>query len=409
MFAYKGSFDGNTATGNQTISGIVDENSSAFTPKAVIVWTTGTTAAGFANGWVLQLGFSDGTTTGSAETTADDNVATQRTASLRSATRLVELINAAGTVLRAGTLSSFGSGQFVINWTTAPATSEKFHYLALGGTDLDVAFTMNRMDQLRTTLITGVSDLSAIIFGGAYNSGAGHGRTSLGWTAIHSDGTIEQGTSCPYIRDNVNPSQCQRYQRTDRCRARFNSGGGSMALDAFWDQIGMALPTYGADSNALGHDLLLGGIATAAGNGLQPTSTGTQAITGLGFSPKCVLIMSVGAAASTSVQNGAAICIGAADRTRQGYAITGAGNGVTPSVTVSKYDLTNAIAAITPNATAASTTTDAEASIQSIDSDGFTLNWATADATQRQYLWLALGDAPAAAAGERSRTFVGSI
>lgn len=408
MKAYKGSFDAATVTGNQTISGIVDEDGNAFTPKAVLVWTSYTAAAGFVDGWTFQIGMSDGTTTCSAQSVADDNVAAQRSRVQRSGTNLVQIINAAGTALRTGAFVSFGSGQFVINWTTAPATAEKFHYLALGGADLNVLTTLNRMDQQRTSSVASVSNLAAIISCGAYSSTAGEMGSSLGWIAFNGDdGISSQGVSHSQIRDNVNPSQNKRFQRLNRCRFRLTSSLAA-GIEAFMDQNGMGFAAYSADANAFSHDLLLGGIAAAGGSGLQPTGTGTQAISGLGFSPKCIIIMSVGQTAQTTVQNESRLCIGAADRTRQGYAIAGSNNGVTPSVSVGKYDLTKAIAAVTPNATAASTTTDAEASIQSIDADGFTLNWTTADAMQREYLWIALGDAPAAV-GERSRTFVGAV
>jgi hypothetical protein len=47
-------------------------------------------------------------------------------------------------------------------------------------------------------------------------------------------------------------------------------------------------------------------------------------------------------------------------------------------------------------------TTDAEADLNSFDADGFTLNWSTADATAREFIYLAFGsDAGAPAATPR--------
>lgn len=406
MFAYKGSFAANTGTGNQTISGIVDETGTSFTPKAVLIWTTFGTSAAFADGWSFQIGMTDGTTTTSAQSVADDNVAAQRSRCQRSGTNLVQIINTSSTALRTGAFVSFGSGQFVINWTTASGASEVFHYLALGGSDLNVLETSNRMDQVRSSSVATVSSLAAIITCGAYTSTIGEMGSSFGWVTLNSGSVTNQGISHSQIRDNVNPSQTRRFQRLDRCRHRLTSTLGA-AVEAFMDQDGMGFASFSSDGNAFSHDLLLGGISAAGGSGLQPTSTGTQAVTGLGFSPKCVIITSVGQTAQTTVQNEARLSIGAADRTRQGYAIAGSNNGVTPSVSVVNQDTSNVITCITPNATAASSTIDSQASIQSIDSDGFTLNWTTADATQRQYLWLAFGDAAAASGGAKSTTFIG--
>jgi len=407
MYAYKGSFAANTGTGNQTISGIVDETAASFTPKAILIWTTFGTSAAFADGWTFQIGMTDGTTTLSAQTAADDNVAAQRSRCQRSATNLVQIINSAGTALRTGAFVSFGSGQFVINWTTATGASEIFHYLALGGTDLNVLTTANRMDQIRTSAVASVASLAGIISCGAYTSTIGEMGSSFGWVALNgSSGVSNQGVSHAQIRDNVNPSQTKRFQRLARCRFRLTASLGA-GIESFMDQDGMGFANHNADSNAFSHDLLLGGISVAGSSGLQPTSTGTQAVTGLGFSPKCVLVMSVGQTAQTTTQNEARLSLGAADRTRQGYAIAGSNNGVTPSVSVVNEDTSHVISCITPNATAASSTTDAQASIQSVDGDGFTLNWNAADATQRQYLWLAFGDAAPSGGGERSNTFVG--
>jgi hypothetical protein len=147
----------------------------------------------------------------------------------------------------------------------------------------------------------------------------------------------------------------------------------------------------------------------AAGSGLQPAATGTQAISGLGFSPKAVLLVSVGQTAQTTTQSEAKFSVGGCDRTRIGHAIAGSTNGVTPSVCVTNEDTINLLTSFTPNATAASSSVEAQATLNSIDIDGFTLNWTTADATQREYIWLAFGDAAVVASGERSRTFVGAV
>jgi hypothetical protein len=46
--------------------------------------------------------------------------------------------------------------------------------------------------------------------------------------------------------------------------------------------------------------------------------------------------------------------------------------------------------------TAGTPTTEAIADLVTLDSDGWTVNWTTADATAREILALAIGDAPAA-------------
>lgn len=407
MYAYKGSFTANATTGNQTISGIVDENAASFTPKAVFIWSSYGTSAAFADGWTFSMGFTDGTTSLSTCSAASDNVAAQRSNSNRS-TSLVRVINQSGTALRVGAFVSFGSGQFVINWTTAPATSEIFHFIAFGGADLGAVAQDMIFDDTSALSRSSASlaDLTGVL-GLAGITAAGGMSTSIGWWVPQSDGTIDQGTACAQIRDNLNPSVNRRYQRTDQYKSMFTTASlfGAAARDIFGDIFSVAT----TNSSYFNPSIAFGGIAMAAGSGLQPTSTGTQAISGLGFSPKAVLIVSVGQTAQTTAQTEARFSVGGADRTRQGHAVAGSLDAVTPSVCVTNEDTSHVISCITPNATAASSSTHAQASMNSIDSDGFTLNWTTADATQREYIWLAFGDAAApSGGGEHSRTFVGN-
>lgn len=411
MFAYKGTFAAATSTGNQTISGIVDENGSSFTPKAILLFSNFQTATGFNDGWFVAMGLTDGTTQMATCTAASDNVAAQRCETTKDTTKLIRVTNSAGTNQRVGTISSFGSGQFVINWTAVTASAEIFHYIAFGGSDLAAKQNNNVFDDTSTTrsadtfsaLVSGILALHG--FGAPTAGGTG---TAIGWFGNKSDGSIPQGTASISIKDNSNPSLCARYQRTDQWKSCFNNGASTLFGAAAKDAFGDAFSANTNSSGVITAALAMGGIAVTAGSGLQPTSTGNQAVTGLGFSPKCVILVSVGQTAQTTTQNEAKFSIGAADRTRQGHIIAGSTHNVTPSVCVTNEDTSHVISCITPNATAGSTTTEAQAAMSSIDADGFTLNWGTADATQREYIWVAFGDTPASS-GERSRTFVGAL
>lgn len=410
MYAYKGTFTANTGTGNQTVSGIVDETGAAFTPKAVILWSNYGTTTGFLDGYSYSFGFADGTTAGAVSTTASDNVATIRAAGSTSATGMA-CKNAATstTITRLGAFSSFGSGQFVINWSTADGVAPTYHYLALGGSELNVAGYLDELNRFPGAAFASITSPAAFVnFAGLSTTSLGH--TGIGflawWNAVRNQALAIAGI------DDSTTSTSRRIQRKDRVYASmavsgagvFNMGGVD-GLGTFWDVLTDT-------SNAQGYTLALSGIAAACGSGLQPTATGTQAVSGLGFSPKCVLIASIGnvAITNTTVANDAKISVGGADRTRQGHAVAACTAAANPSVCVTKYDTTNIVTAVTANATAASSTIDAQAALQSIDADGFTLNWTTADATQREYIWLALGDVPAAGGGggEHAHTFFGT-
>ena len=407
MFAYKGSFAANTGTGNQTISGIVDENAASFTPKAILIWTTFGTSAAFAEGWTYQMGITDGTNSFSACTAASDNATPGRSQSFRT-TSLVRVINSAGTTLRTGAFVSFGSGQFVINWTTATGSSEIFHYIAFGGTDLSVnANSIEMGDGALRSAIT-LANVTGMLNLMAFGSPSGHATgTGIGWLIPkQTSGNWQQGVACTHIRDNVNPAKTAHYQRTDQYTALFTGGSDLTIFHAAGrDYFGEAASVTGSSSNVHRQTLGFAGIAMAAGSDTQKTSTGTKAVTGLGFAPKAVIIVSCGFTASSSAAAEARLSLGGADRTRQGHTYAGAVSGNADSRCVTNEDTSNIISCRTPNATAASTTTESQAAI-TLDSDGFTLNWGTADATAREFIYLAFGDAPTPS-GERSRTFVG--
>ncbi len=395
MKVFKGSFSANTTTGNQTVSGIQDDLGVPFTPKAIIIWTSYQTAAGFSDGYQYQIGLCDGTNQNSWAVIADDNTSPNDTDRCKTESHLVEIHSVAGTDIRVGDIVSFGSGQFVINWTTADATAAIFHFMAFGGSDLSAAV---QTDTMVSNLNT-VPDFSDVTFGISLifyvlcvpNGDAGNGPT-FGWAAVANGQTITQGTACAQVRDAQTTSITGRYQRPGRCATIMNSTTQTSAGDLAFRSLGLYTVVNLTASTIHAHFLALGGFAAKAGDGLQPTGTGNQSITGVGFKPKGVMMMSVGQTAQTTVQTEARFSLGGADGTNQGWAWCGAANGVNPSRVAGGDSVSNIVTMSTPTATGSSSTTEAQASLQSLEVDGFTLNWGTADATQREYLWCAFGD-----------------
>jgi hypothetical protein len=229
-----------------------------------------------------------------------------------------------------------------------------------------------------------------VLSSGGFNGTSGGTGTAIGWFQIPA---YTQGVAAIGITSSAASAPSRSYERTDETRAFFTAANPpTMSRHGSADVFGTEWAAQATSANVFWSSIAFAGIQMAAGSGLQPTSTGTQAITGVGFPPKLVLIVTVMAAASSAAITNAAFCLGAADRTRQGYALAAHLSAQATSVTVNKQSTTTVIASVTPNATAGSSTTNAEASLQSMDTDGFTLNWTTADATQREYIWLAFGD-----------------
>lgn len=158
----------------------------------------------------------------------------------------------------------------------------------------------------------------------------------------------------------------------------------------------------------IGYVALGGAAQFAAGAFNQPTSTGSQAITGVGFMPKAELFASAGRVASTTVTAHSRTMIGAAisSSNRRAYAVT-AEDGAADSNTARDIDKTAAIIACTDGGTP---TRLATAGFTSQDADGFTLNWTAADAVAREVYYLAVGDADAGLPTLSAPTYVpGSI
>src|SRR5687767_1350697 len=111
----------------------------------------------------------------------------------------------------------------------------------------------------------------------------------------------------------------------------------------------------------------------------SPTSNGLQAISGLGFQPKAIIFYGVSQTSSGGISTaGIGMVLGfatsATNRAAFGWHDQGA---VATTVTGSYFESASAI--MLPNPASG---VFAQADLDSIDSDGFTLDWTTTSATQ---------------------------
>ncbi len=132
------------------------------------------------------------------------------------------------------------------------------------------------------------------------------------------------------------------------------------------------------------------GLTVKVGSFAQKTSTGTQAVTGVGFQPKVVLFWIQDLTADGSAAN-APHSFGAA---------TSSSNRFYHASWVKDNDGVGFYPTLGTRATKCIGVVDdasgtparrAEADLTSMDADGFTLNWSTADATARVISYMALG------------------
>jgi hypothetical protein len=131
------------------------------------------------------------------------------------------------------------------------------------------------------------------------------------------------------------------------------------------------------------------GLSSAIGTVTQPSSTGSHSVSGLGFQPKLVFFSSVNTATNSGVQNAANLSIGAANASAQFSTYMGGTYSTSPIDASSSFNRSNVITLMSPDHS--TPTLNAQASLTSLNSTGFTLDWTTANATATEVYYVAIG------------------
>lgn len=147
----------------------------------------------------------------------------------------------------------------------------------------------------------------------------------------------------------------------------------------------------------LGHLLMIPGLGTgiapldiraSVGTSTSPTSTGTKAVTGVGFEPKVVMPFGViNPSEGSNTVAGFHFGTATSSSDEASIAVVSA-NGVTTSATYRRHTNSRILTNITPLGA-----TDYEAELSSLDSNGFTLNWLSVLASARILNHICLGGA----------------
>lgn len=189
---------------------------------------------------------------------------------------------------------------------------------------------------------------------------------------------------------NMMGSDTQRGQRSDAAVYAFHADLFDTKVGSFisMDPGGFSLSFSVANTYApYIASLAMAGVRAHAACFAKTTTTGMQSVTGLGFAPVAVLLSSVHASAASGPIGNARWGAGASDGTTHGASSVTDTDMLMPSsvhTTASDSDVYLGVDNATPAITA-------EASVVSLDADGFTLAWATNDTTARQLCYWALG------------------
>lgn len=390
--AFVGSFAKRSGTGTQAITGV------GFTPKALIFWSAGCTATGFANQDYLHFhGFSDGTThIGTSHLSQDAHAdGIDSTAGGHRNDACLLIVDDTGAVDSLGTVASLDADGFTVNWSTAAGfASVLINYIAIGGDTVEA-----KVGDIATSGSTGAQTVTGVGFkptalfclsaagsSAATYAGIGFGPMGFGWASRSAMGAAAVDTV--HVIGNTDR---RRYQRTtDLVAAKGAAGVAYEASLTSFNADGFTLNWSTARSARLPY-LALNGCVASVGALTQPTSTGAQAVALTGINPVLVCLLSVNNIASTTNDTQNRFSFGASDGTHQRTTWVGDNHATFPTQTGVYQSSTSAIAMATP-LSGSPASADAEGSLGSF-TDGFTVTWSAADATARQVLYLALSPA----------------
>jgi hypothetical protein len=388
LSAKAGSFALRTSTGSQAVTGV------GFQPKAIVFFMNQLTADGSAVNAYRSIGFAvSSTQRGTVCLVSLDAQATSDSYKGSSTTRCIRLLDTAGTVVLSVDFVSMDADGFTISVATSDATAYIVNYLALGGADLtdafvgsfatggatgDVAvtgvgFMPDAILTIGAGLAPGVNAAQTLGLAAASTSAAMANRSRDGQATMDSASFVKSGDVYALITgaaDTLYHEATLKSMDADGFTVTFGINGGSSYTVVF---------------------LALKGGQYKAGVDTQATSATTKGTTGVGFTPAALLLMSVNLAASTAVQAGCRSTLGIASGiTAQATLWCGDSDNVPDSLVDSDLDRGNVIEMMTEG----TPTLDAEAHLESFDSDGFTLHWTTADAVAREFAYLAVGSVP---------------
>lgn len=314
----------------------------------------------------------------------------------------IRVIGAAAAIFLSANLTTINADGFDLNWTVVQASQYEFFYLALGGNELNA-----RVATVNTGTGTGIFSsttpgfqptLNILVWHSAATNTEGVGSaTSLGFAKSNTNEYMVANRSS----DNVLPTVEKSIQVSSYVINSLSTLGALAERIEFTsnDATGITLNKVDAPSFSKGIGFIsLSGLSSQLSTFNQKTSTGTQAVTGIPFTPKALLTFSIARATSASGQANSNYSIGCAlsSSNRRAVAACGSDAQIVTSLTGRRSTEAQAITLLSDG----TPTVVAEADFTSFDLlTGFTVNWGTADATAREIIYLALGDFIPAADG----------
>ena len=394
--SFAGSFTMNASTGNQSVTGL------GFQPKIIFFWSDGSTA----DGTGVNIQGTHGIAVSATDrrcvgySTPDNNSPGSGGNMLAGhyTDRIIRFcrLNGDTAALREADFVSMDADGFTINIGTTDGTQSIVNYCAYGGDDITNVKTgqFQQPGSTGNTAYTGIGfqpDCLIYFRGrstGTAPSATGNSPPRASWGFATS--ASARGVLTTQLRATGSAFTAKTYQRTTKVVAGMgNSDTVQEEADLVsFDADGFTLNWSTTSVNVYVFYAVMKGGQYKVGSFNQATGTGNQATTGVGFQPASIFLVSSNKATDSAVNADCRITIGAASSTSQrATSWHGQDDGTTNSDNAHALDRDETIQMYTEP----TPTLNAEGDLVSLDSDGFTLNWSTADATAREILYLAIG------------------
>ncbi len=400
---------------------VVNYTGTGFQPKALLIFSTNDLHTdGYGSQYRMTMGFSDGTNDRSISTKSVDaknpTIAKRILSDVHIIKRYDESTGTSNTIEAQAEVNKFHGDGFELTWsvdTRIHCCNWYMDYLAIGGDDIKnvTISTITSGTATGSKMYTGLGfkpDFIMFLYdrksGNASSTNAGFGMGFAAANSLSSPGAtcLKQASLMGISEDGQTTSDTARAQRTDRAiyvlqpNDASSSTPDAEALFEGFNSDGFTLnwidlPT---DTNDKFYYMAIKGGKWDVGKLDVPTATApvTQSISGLGFTPKGLLLTSFNNASATGIIAHNRISIGASDGTNKASIWSGDKDNVSPSVSALYVDAVKVIRLVTEATTASSSTKNAEADLQTFDTSGFTLNWTTTDpAFAREVIYIAFG------------------
>ena len=390
-----------TANATQTVT-LAD---SSITPVALILWTNGQTATGFAAGQMESIGFCTGTASNDNRAIAvasDDNVATTNTGKNSDAFCLIIFSNGTPTTAVTAILNSaFSAGSFQLKYPTNNTTAYKIQYTVIGG---DV--TNAKVLGLSSATVTGNRNDTGFGFDPEFVMFATSRSTTLGTATANEGLSIGAATSSAQwafamsATDNntsAGTNVCRNRQFTDSCLLTITAAA-TPAVETQISFVGFISDGYTLNWTSVpGSAKPYAALALKGGQykvGCFSKSTSGAPVnddTNVGFTPTGVVLSSFHRASGTTNQLDAQHSFGATDGTAAHERSTWTSNkdGVINSDTNVNLSETKALILATNTSTLDS---ECDSDLAAV-ANSFRLTWTTNQAQADEICYAAFGSA----------------